>query len=329
MAKENYVNQANHDIVFTQGPILALSDGRAGNVAMAEGLAQAVAAQTGAVWNALALDIPPALVALPPRVWSAIPASLALRQVDIPDAGLVIGAGRRVAPLVAALERTGRARGVQILDSGIAPSRFAAVVTPSHDVLTGANVIATLGSVNRISPAMLAQGREEWRETFGPLPAPRIAVLLGGSTKRRPVTPDRIEALADDLTGLGGSLLVTASRRTGEDNIARLRAALPGAWFWDGTGPNPYAGMLAWADAVIVSDDSVNMISEAASCPAPVAIWPLLQEGGKIAAFRDALCRTGAAEAFTGRLPQRGAPPLTETAHAAREVVALLTTPRI
>lgn len=324
MAKENNAKRQDRDISSARPRILALSDGRAGNVAMAEGLAQAVARETGGRWQAAPVAMTRALTALPPRIWSMLPAGWALGQVHVPEADIVIGAGRRVAPLVEALERTGRARGVQILDSGISPARFAAVVAPLHDGLAGPNVVGTLGSVHRITPEALAEGREAWRETFAALSSPRIAVLLGGATKRQAVAPERIDALAADLSALGGSLLITASRRTGDENIARLRAALPQAWFWNGTGPNPYTGMLAWADAVIVSDDSVNMMSEAASCPAPVGIWPLLQEGGKIATFRDALYAAGAAEAFTGKLPERSTSPLTETERAAREVVALL-----
>ena len=306
--------------------VLALSDGRAGNVAMAEGMAAALAARVGGSWARHDLETGGLLLRLPPHVWSLMPASAALRGIVLPPAGVVVGAGRRVAPVVSALERSGRARGVQILDSGLPPARFGAVVVPGHDGVRGANVVPVLGSPNRITPDALTQAREAWRDIFAPMPQPRIAVLLGGATKRRQVTPERIDALARDLASLGGSLLITASRRTGEANIARLRAALPQAWFWDGTGANPYTGMLAWADAVIVSDDSVNMASEAASTPAPVAIWPLTGEGegGKIARFHAALHAAGAAEPFGGALPFRTAPPLTETARAADAVARLL-----
>jgi len=308
--------------------VLALSDGRAGNVAMAEGLARAIAREGRGRADAVTIEPSPLLVRLPPRLWSTLPASLALRQALVPEADIVVGAGRRVAPLVAALERTGRARGVQILDSGIAPSRFAAVVAPEHDGLTGPTVIETLGSVNRITPALLADAREAWRGVFAPLGAPRIMVLIGGTTKRKALDPARFARFIHDLGALaeatGGTLAVTASRRTGEDNIARLRAALPGAWVWDGAGDNPYAGMLAWADGIVVTDDSVNMASEAASTPAPVAIYPLLDEKGKLARFHRGLFEKGAAMPFDGTLPTRTGDPLDETARAARAVLDLL-----
>jgi len=291
---------------------------------MATGLAAALSREMGVEWAEAAIAPSPLLVRLPPRLWTLLPASLALKQAALPPAGIVIGAGRRVAPLVRAVEASGRARGVQILDSGLPPGGFAAVVCPAHDGLAGENVIATLGSVNRITPEWLAAGRAAWADTFAPLPSPRIAVLLGGATKRASVSPERIAALAADLRALGGSLMITASRRTGAENIARLRAALPQAWFWDGQGDNPYAGMLAWADAVVVSDDSVNMMSEAASCPAPVAVWPLLGEGDKVADFRAALYAAGVAAPFDGRIPGRSADPLDETTRAARVLAGML-----
>src|SRR3546814_3231825 len=34
------------------------------------------------------------------------------------------------------------------------------------------------------------------------------------------------------------------------------------AWRDDGDGPNPYPGLLAWADRIVCSADSVNMRSE-------------------------------------------------------------------
>ncbi|KAL5190700.1 Mitochondrial fission protein ELM1 [Glycine soja] len=39
----------------------------------------------------------------------------------------------------------------------------------------------------------------------------------------------------------------------------------PKVYIWDGQEPNPQMGHLAWADAFVVTTDSVNMISEACS----------------------------------------------------------------
>ena len=44
------------------------------------------------------------------------------------------------------------------------------------------------------------------------------------------------------------------------------------AWFDDSDGVNPYPGALAWADRIVVSPDSVNMVSEACATEVPVFV---------------------------------------------------------
>ena len=41
---------------------------------------------------------------------------------------------------------------------------------------------------------------------------------------------------------------------------------------WGDAPPNPYAGFLAWADQVVVTGDSVSMLSEALATAGPVFI---------------------------------------------------------
>ncbi|MGH8118842.1 MAG: ELM1/GtrOC1 family putative glycosyltransferase, partial [Rhodanobacteraceae bacterium] len=71
-----------------------------------------------------------------------------------------------------------------------------------------------------------------------------------------------------------GSVLATTSRRTPHAFAARVRdalAALPGT-FWTGGGANPYPGILGWADRIVVTADSVNMLSEACATGVPVHV---------------------------------------------------------
>src|SRR3546814_9290061 len=75
----------------------------------------------------------------------------------------------------------------------------------------------------------------------------------------------------------------TPSRRTGRRNeeiLRRGRAGLP-AEIWDGDGENPYFGILALADHVVVTGDSVNMVSEAASTGKPVHVVHLQGSSAK------------------------------------------------
>ena len=78
----------------------------------------------------------------------------------------------------------------------------------------------------------------------------------------------------------GAGLMITASRRTSPDNMRRIRQPLNGLPIdiWDGVGDNPYFGMLGLADHVVVTGDSVNMVSEACVTGKPVHVFQL--DGG-------------------------------------------------
>jgi hypothetical protein len=85
-----------------------------------------------------------------------------------------------------------------------------------------------------------------------------------------------------------------------------LEARLKGlnAFIWDGSGENPYFAMLGLADAIVVTADSVNMVSEAAATGKPVHVVPL--EGGskKFARFHRAMEEAGITRPFRGAIEQ-------------------------
>jgi len=110
---------------------------------------------------------------------------------------------------------------------------------------------------------------------IGEQPRPRIGVLIGGGNAAYRFAADDAHMLAAELAcnaaASGASLLVTTSRRTGTENLEILRAALADTrtFLWDGTGDNPYYGILGLADVLVVTADSVNMITEAVATAGP------------------------------------------------------------
>jgi mitochondrial fission protein ELM1 len=105
--------------------------------------------------------------------------------------------------------------------------------------------------------------------------------------------------------------------------MARIRAAVGGRGFvWDGTGANPYPGLLGHADAVLVTQDSVNMASEAATTGLPVHVFPLGGVARKIARFHESLERRGASRRFAGTIDHWSYPPLAEADRIAGELLA-------
>jgi uncharacterized protein len=236
---------------------------------------------------------------------------------------LAVGCGRQGA-LATRLLRERGSMAVQILDPRIDPRHWNLVVAPEHDRLTGDNVITLLGSLNPVDGPWLARARDAFA-LFADLPQPRTAVLLGGSSSHARFDLAAFEMLASQLeiplAREGGSVMVTASRRTPADLIAALRhryAGRPGlVWCEDADGANPYEGLLAWADRIVCSPDSVNMVSEACATHAPVFVFDPARVSGRPRRFLDSLLALGRIRAMDAHLAPFEVEPLRETARVA------------
>lgn len=207
---------------------------------------------------------------------------------------------------------------VYIQNPVIDPSRFDLVALPRHDGLLGENVIATRGALHRVTSERLIEETKRFAPLFDPLPGPHIAAAIGGSNAVYALVPDDMEHIAAQLVGaaqsVGGSLLVTASRRTGAANMEILKKALSSVphYLWDGQGANPYYAMLGAADTILVTADSVNMASEACSTGRPVYIIPLTGGSEKFRRFHQTLRDDGLTRPFEGKLEKWAYTPLND-----------------
>ena len=86
--------------------------------------------------------------------------------------------------------------------------------------------------------------------------------------------------------------------------------------------PNPYPSILAIADAVIVTSDSVNMASEAASTGKPVLIAYWRAETGRIAKFHQTMQDSNHTAPLTQLLPAGPFIPLDESAMIKQQINA-------
>lgn len=300
-----------------------LSDGRAGNLRQAAALATALGIDAARHW-ALEARVPWRWTA-PRRLPGARHAfgSAFARALDTPPM-LAIGCGRQAA-LATRLLREAGARTVQVLDPRLDPAHWDLVVVPEHDRLRGDNVLTLAGSLHPVDDLWLAQGRRD-HPSLGVLPRPRILLLAGGTSAHVDVDTQAFGALVDALESTclyeGGSLLATTSRRTPAAWAGRLRAsrgAVPGVrWTGGDAGAgdpprNPYPGLLAWADRIVCTPDSVNMLSEAAATTVPLFIaWPGRQRG-RPRAFVEKLLRSGRARPVEAGLQPFPVEPLRET----------------
>ncbi|MDH3595499.1 MAG: mitochondrial fission ELM1 family protein [Rhodospirillales bacterium] len=311
---------------YTQPCCWVLSDGKAGTEVQSLGLAEALELEPEikrfeirAPWRWL----PPSLWVQPFRALASGGARLAPPWPEV-----LIASGRLTAAPALAVRRASRGAtfAIQIQNAKVAPRRFDLVVAPRHDRLSGANVLSMLGALHRVTPRRLADAAARLAPRLAHLPRPRIAVLIGGTSKAYRMTPRGARRLATQLASLardqGVGLMITVSRRTGAENEALLRAELKGvqAAFWDGQGDNPYLGYLGLADALIVTSDSVTMISEAAATGKPVHVVEMAGGSAKFRRFHAAMREAGITRPFAGRIEDWSYAPLDETARIAAEV---------
>ncbi len=303
--------------------ICAVSDGAAGNVRQAAALATRLAPLETVTSCILTPRAPWRWIAprRGPGAGRAFGHDFAALLAASP--AVAIGCGRQAA-LATRLLRARGARAVQILDPRIDPAHWDLVVAPEHDRLRGANVIPVLGSLHPVDDDWLAQARRDF-PAFADLPAPRTAVLLGGTSPHARFDRMSFEVLAAKLEAVlardGGSVLLSTSRRTDPELIAALAHRYddtPGlVWRGEHDGRNPYPGLLAWADRIVCSPDSVNMISEACATRVPVFVFDPGRVRGRPRGFLDALRARGRIRAMDARLDAFDTEPLRETARVA------------
>lgn len=287
--------------------VWAIHDGKAGMANQVVGLAEATG--WAFVEKRLAIRAPWRHLVPPLWVLPLMAAGTAGDRLAPPWPDLLIATGRNsVAPARAVKHASGgRTFWVQIQDPRFSRQEVDLLIVPTHDRVTGPNVVVTLGAVHRVTPAGLAAGAARFAPLLAHLPRPLVAVLLGGDNRVYRLADTGAAALADQLAGLarqGFGLAVTPSRRTGPALRRALAERLNArtAYVWDGTGENPYFGLLGLADAVIVTADSVNMVSEAAATGKPVHVAPLEGGSAKFTRFHQAMAEAGITRPFRGTI---------------------------
>ncbi|MGI9331130.1 MAG: ELM1/GtrOC1 family putative glycosyltransferase [Gammaproteobacteria bacterium] len=173
------------------------------------------------------------------------------------------------------------------------------VATPQYRVPDLPAVLQNQLTLHDWSPLRLKQAALKWEAEFANYPGPRIGVLLGGSAGPYVLGANAIQQLANYLNDRSdGSVLISTSSRTPPDLGARLAEKLRRPAFvysWRaGDKTNPYPGILALADELIVSGDSIAMLSEAVATKKPVSIldlgagaWSMGSRAGRAGSTED------------------------------------------
>lgn len=329
------------------GPsIWAVSDGRAGNAAQVRAVIAALSETrrwlqighiSGQGHRAEPITLTPRApwTWLPGASWPAVRRALPATQRQLlssPWPTIWVAAGRRSAPYTAAVRdwSGGRTLSVQILDPKTDPGLFDLVVVPEHDTLEGPNVIRTTGSPTHFSEDMI----EEAGQAFADLADERgksAVVILGGDSKAHKFTREAADTLIEQfetLAGQGWRLRITCSRRTPVQVISDMRAFADrvGARFWasEQDGPNPYLAWLLYSDVAIVTEDSANMLSDAAWHGLPLHMAKLSGQAPKFDRLHQSLIERGCARWFDGALERWEYSPLREAGRVADAIIEQL-----
>jgi hypothetical protein len=305
--------------------IWTLTDGKAGDLVQCLGVARALGAEPE---QRMVKPRPPFTWLMPrgpidPREGP----DAADSPIRPPYPDIAIASGRRAVAYLRAVKRLSRGRTFTVFlkDPRIGPGVADFIWVPAHDKLRADKVMTTLTSPHTLTTAALDAARAAPPAAIAALKAPRAAVLVGGDRAKQRFKPEDMTRFAQALNTLAASgvaLMGSRSRRT-PDALASLIAevfARHGGFWWNGTGPNPYVALLANADAVIVTADSVNMIGEAAMTGKPVLVFE--QSGGeaKIGRFLNGLADHGVVHRFEGALVGEPYEPLDSTQAIAEAV---------
>jgi len=215
-----------------------------------------------------------------------------LRGVDLarsdtlapPWPDLVLSMGMRNEPVCRWIrdQSGGRTRLVFLGRLWSDPSHFDLVITtPQYRVPDRPNVLRNALPLHPVGPERLAEAAARFAPRLTHLPRPYVTVNIGGTSGPYAFGPRAADRLVRDAVALakarGASLLVSSSARTPAcaiDAFAAQHEVPMDLYRWRrGDSDNPYLGYLAMADEVIVTADSISMLSEAYATGKPVHMF--------------------------------------------------------
>lgn len=247
--------------------------------------------------------------------------------ISAPWPDLLIASGRKSIGAALHIKKQNKNKTflVQIQDPRFRNSSFDLIIVPQHDPSRGDNIFVTTSSLNRVTNQKIQSEIVKWSDKFINISKPCVAVLIGGNSRAHVMTTEKALLLSDQLYSLaeqGIGLLVTASRRTGEENSNILKSKLnhKNIYFWDGNGENPYFAFLGLANYIIVTEDSASMTSDALATGKPVYIAKLDGGTSRFDLMHRLLQEQGFTRPFTGALETWSYAPPNDTLKAAQEI---------
>jgi len=202
-----------------------------------------------------------------------------INQQQTPD--IIISAGRRSALIALDLKKIYRnLKLVHIMNPGKKLiKKFNLIIAPFHDNLKNSNVVSIPGAFSYNDQELINKECKKFSNVFDKIKSPKIALLIGGSSKNNKFTENDIINLKNIINKISNNMkakiIATTSRRTDDLTIKELSKLDNISYFfkWQAGAENPYYAILATADYIITTGDSISMCCEAVNYNKPLYIY--------------------------------------------------------
>jgi KDO2-lipid IV(A) lauroyltransferase len=208
------------------------------------------------------------------------------RRIAGTYADIVISSGSSLAAVNLLVKHENDAKSVVVMKPPFYSSKFDAIIAPRHDRMKARkNIFTTDGALSPVTAETLRSAAGKLSRELGLAENGRkIGLILGGDTAAIKFSRELLEAA---LTGLDrysretrSVLLATSSRRTpawADDMLKRTfgdRGRCPLLVIANESNRNGImVGILGLSDLVVVSADSISMVSEAVASGKPVIVF--------------------------------------------------------
>jgi uncharacterized protein len=200
--------------------------------------------------------------------------------------GIVISCGRRTSNVARFIKKNHpTVRIINIMWPELGYQDFDLIIAPFHDVINKKietnNICTIAGSISNITPDFLRLNLGKWQKFFQSYKAPFISLIIGGNTKNTKFTISHAEEIIDFALAIAkkhdATILCSFSRRTPKNIKEFISNQLSAKhYIFDPTendSENPYVGLLAISNIIIVTGDSISMCVDACSAGKIVYIY--------------------------------------------------------
>ncbi len=169
-------------------------------------------------------------------------------------------------------------------------NNFDVVISPKHDKCKGLNVIETQGALTKINLKYIKNVNKEKKPSI--LKQNFITVLIGGNSRHHKITKPILDKIIKNLKSIEEQkkirIFILVSRRTDKKDYLYLKKNLISKNFifvLPNSKKVSYLNALSFAKAIIVTSDSVSMVTEACSTGKPTYIIDIPTKSKRFSLF--------------------------------------------